>query len=111
MTVRPNPWEVWWVDFNPQVGSEQAGLRPAIVVGTRFACTLPSRLVVVVPCTTSDRGLPFHPAVNLAERPGFAMCDQLKTISTDRLRNRHKGTVTDDEIIAIRTALRRIIDL
>jgi len=111
VTARPNPWEAWWVDFNPQVGREQAGLRPAIVVGTRFACTLPNRLVVVVPCTTTDRGLPFHPAVNLADRPGFAMCDQVKTISIDRLRNRHNDTLTDDEINAIRTALRHIIDI
>lgn len=30
------PWQVWWVDFDPQLGREQAGLRPAIVVSTPF---------------------------------------------------------------------------
>ncbi|WP_114452335.1 type II toxin-antitoxin system PemK/MazF family toxin [Halopolyspora algeriensis] len=34
---RSNPsWQVWWVDFNPQVGHEQAVLRPAVVLSTAF---------------------------------------------------------------------------
>ncbi len=71
----------WWAEFNPQVGREQAGLLPAIVVGTRFACTFPDRLVVAVPGTTINR-----------------------------LRSRRRSTLADDEINAIRTALRHVID-
>ncbi len=103
------PWQVWWADFDPQVGREQAGLRPAIVVGTALACELPNRLVLVVPCTTSDRGLPFHPAVML-ERPSFAMCDQLKSISRQRLRRRHPSRLNGEEIEMIKFALRQMID-
>ena len=61
MTRDIAPWEVWWADFDPQIGREQAGLRPAIVVGTAFACQLPNHLAFVVPCTTTDRELPFIP--------------------------------------------------
>ncbi|MHB1527725.1 MAG: type II toxin-antitoxin system PemK/MazF family toxin, partial [Candidatus Dormibacteria bacterium] len=50
---------MWWTNFDPQVGREQAGLRPAIVVGTAFACQVPNQLAFVVPCTTTDRKLPF----------------------------------------------------
>jgi mRNA interferase MazF len=64
------PWAVWWADFDPQVGREQADLRPAIVVGT-FACQLPNQLAFVVPCTTTDRQLPNHPQVTFLERPTF----------------------------------------
>jgi mRNA interferase MazF len=77
------PWEVWWADFDPQVGREQAGLRLAIVVGTAFACQLPNRLAFVVPCTTTDRQLPFHPQITSLERPAFAMCDQLESVSRE----------------------------
>ncbi|GAA4416245.1 type II toxin-antitoxin system PemK/MazF family toxin [Actinokineospora soli] len=109
--TRPAPWQVWWVDFTPQVGREQAGLRPAVVVGSALACRLPNRLAIVVPCTTTDRGLPFHPAVNLNGRPGYAMCDQVKSISVERLVKPHKARLEEAEVDAIRFALRQMLDV
>jgi mRNA interferase MazF len=104
------PWQVWWTDFDPQVGHEQAGLRPAIVVGTALACRLPNRLVIVVPCTTTNRGLPFHPGVSLG-RSSFAMCDQVKSISVDRLTKHHPARLSAEEIDAVKFALRQMIDV
>lgn len=104
------PWQLWWADFNPQVGREQAGLRPAIVVGTSFACQLPNQLAFVVPCTTTDRKLPFHPAITSLDRPSFAMCDQLKSIGRQRLVRRHSTRLQVDEIDAIKFVLRQMID-
>lgn len=104
------PWQVWWTNFKPQVGHEQAGLRPAIVVGTAFACLIPNQLAFVVPCTTADRQLPFHPPVASLGRPSFAMCDQLKSISRQRLARRHPARLEPGEIGAIRFVLRQMID-
>jgi len=104
------PWQVWWVDFNPQVGREQAGLRPAVVVGTAFACHLPNQLAFVVPCTIKDRKLPFHPAVTSLDRPSFAMCDQLKSISRQRLIRLHSTRLPRGDIDAIKFVLRQMID-
>lgn len=105
------PWQVWWANFDPQVGREQAGQRPAIVVGTAFACQLPNQLAFVVPCTTTNRQLPFHPRATAFERATFAMCDQLKSISRDRLLRRHPARLTDADIDAIRFVLTRMIDV
>jgi mRNA interferase MazF len=104
------PWEVCWADFDPQVGREQAGLRLAIVVGTAFACQLPNRLAFVVPCTTTDRQLPFHPQVTALERPTFAMCDQLKSVSRERLRRLHSPRLPPEDVAAIKFVLRQMID-
>lgn len=104
------PWEVWWTDFDPQVGREQAGLRPAIVVGTRLACQIPNQLAFVVPCTTTDRGLPFHPPVTSLERRTFAMCDQVKSISRNRLMRRHRTSLRGEDIKSIQFVLRQMID-
>jgi mRNA interferase MazF len=105
------PWQVWWTDFNPQVGREQAGLRPSIVVGTVLACSLPNGLAVVVPCTTTDRGLPVHPRVVLDGRAGVALCDQVKAISVDRLVSRHRVRLKEDEVDSIKFALRMIVQV
>ncbi|HVW44132.1 MAG TPA: type II toxin-antitoxin system PemK/MazF family toxin [Amycolatopsis sp.] len=111
MTRTVLPWQVWWADFNPEAGREQAGQRPAVVVGSSFACELPNDLVFVVPCTTKDRGLPFHPRLDSLGQPGFAMCDQLKSISRGRLVRQHSARLEKPEIEAIRFVLRRMIEV
>lgn len=79
------PWQVWYVRFDPQVGSEQAGIRPAIIVGSTSMCEIIGRrLVLVVPCTGTDRGLAWQPKIDL-EKPSVAMCEQVKSVSRDRL--------------------------
>lgn len=105
------PWQVWWTDFDPRVGREQAGRRPAIVVGTGLACSLPNDLALVVPCTTRDRGLPIHPEVSGLGRASFALCDQVKSVSRRRLVSRHRGTLDDASVAAVRFVLRQMIDV
>jgi mRNA interferase MazF len=111
--VKPRiaPWQVWWVDFDPQVGREQAGLRPAVVVGSALACSVPNGLAIVVPMTTRDRGLPFHPAVTLGDKTGYAMTDQVKAISLERLRRPHKEVLATGDVEAVKFALRRMLDV
>jgi mRNA interferase MazF len=105
------PWQVWWTDFDPQVGREQAGLRPAIIVGTALACSLPNGLALVVPCTSTDRGLPVHPRIVLDGRAGVALCDQVKSISIERLASRHRAVLTEVEIDSIKFALKMIVSV
>jgi mRNA interferase MazF len=109
--ARIAPWQVWWVDFDPQVGREQKGVRPAIIVGTKLSCDLPNRLVSLVPCTTTDRNLPVHPVIDLGGRPGVAMCDQMRATGIDRLVRPHPAQPSPDEIDRIRFALRQLIDI
>lgn len=104
------PWQIWWVDFDPQVGREQAGPRPAVVVGSALACELPNQLVLVVPCTTRDRRLPFQPAITL-DKPSFAMCDQVKSISRQRLRRLDRTRLVSAERDGVKFALRQMIDI
>lgn len=102
---------MWWVEFNPQVGHEQAVRRPAIVVGTELACQIPNRLALVVPCTQTDRDLPWHPQVTLGDDRGVAMCDQVKAIDRRRLQRQHRcGVLADpEEREAVARALRELV--
>jgi mRNA interferase MazF len=104
---RVRPWQVWEINFDPQVGHEQGGRRPGIVVGSRFACDAVRGLLIVVPCTTTPRGLTYRPRVNIA-RPSIALVDHVKSISTDRLVRLLPVTLSDEEIGEVRFALRRM---
>ncbi|MGH3545756.1 MAG: type II toxin-antitoxin system PemK/MazF family toxin, partial [Mycobacteriales bacterium] len=77
-----------------------------------LACSLPNRLALVVPCTSTNRSAPWQPPVVLAGRVGYAMCDQIKAVSSDRLVSHHKADrVSQAERQAIRFALRQLVNI
>ena len=120
MTVRRG--EIYWVEFDPVKGSEQGGLRPALVVqndvGNRFSTTT---VVAAITRTIPPRPYPFVVVVEPAEsglpERSVVNCSQLATIqqsgSTSRLRPprgesdvRVIGQLTGDKLAEVDAALR-----
>lgn len=109
--MRAAPGDVVWVDFGATVGREQHGGRPAVVVGAHRQRALARGLVIVVPCTSRDRGwrahLPLRGEVDV-DRPTFAMTEQPRTVSVRRL-GHHMGRVHErcrqDIALAVRNWL------
>ncbi|GHV96145.1 mRNA interferase PemK [Spirochaetia bacterium] len=69
-----------WLDFNPQIGHEQKGRRPALVVSNNTFNNF-SNLAMVCPITNTDKSYPFH--IKLDERTkttGVVLCDQTRTL-------------------------------
>ena len=87
--------EIYWVEFDPVKGSEQGGLRPALIVqndvGNRFS---PTTVVAAITRTIPPRPYPFIVVVepNESGLPELSAinCSQLATIqqtgSASRLR-------------------------
>ena len=89
------PGDVLWVDFGHTVGAEQCGRRPAVVVGSASHVRNARDLLIVVPCTSRFRGWRSHLRVVgdvRLERPTYAMTEQPRVISRQRIR-RHVGTL------------------
>lgn len=106
--------EVWVVDLDPTRGREQRGRRPALIVSTDAFNAGPARIAVVVPLTTTDRRVPLHvmiepPTGGVRER-SFAMCEMVRSISTDRL-SRLCGMVGTETMAAVDDRLRVLLDL
>lgn len=81
--------QIWWATPSPTVGREQAGRRPVVIVSGREYHDTFTGLALVVPVTTRDRGWPNH--VRLTGRtgldePSWAMTEQVRAVSRDRLR-------------------------
>lgn len=106
--------EIYDVDLGQPVGHEPAFRRPAVVVSVDMLNNGPGRLVVVVPVTSAAYGLRSHVEVEPGRsglgHTSYARCDQLRTISTDRLSSR-RGLTAPDELRAIDQALRFVLDL
>jgi mRNA interferase MazF len=107
--------DIVWCDFNPVVVSEQAGIRPAVVVQTdRSNRTSPC--TVVVPFTTRiPRGLfPSHVLIPAGEggltQDSVALCEQIRVVDQRRI-IRTVGQAPDSRMAEIGNALRAALDL
>jgi mRNA interferase MazF len=102
------------LDLDPVVGHEQGGRRPALVVSTDLLHAIPSRLVIVVPISTRERRVrahvPIQPPEGGLSHPSFAMTEQLRTVSVDRLQRR-LGRVEVATIDAVMKRIRWFLDL
>ncbi len=103
------------VDFDPTLGHEQRGLRPAALVSDpaviahqRFP------LLCVVPITSTEgQGALYpklEPGASGLRKPSFAMVDQLRSVDKKRVR-RVYGRLSDKELTAIDEGLRLYLAL
>lgn len=80
--------EVWWVEFDPSVGSEIRKTRPAIIISNDAANRNLARVVVVPITSRVDRVYPGECLLTLAGQPGKAMSDQIMAADKRRLKSR-----------------------
>ncbi len=106
---------MWLVDLNPTRGHEQAGRRPGLVVSADAFNAGRAGVVFVVPFTTRGRGIPTHvevrpPAGGLRE-PSWARCEDLRSISVERLVGGPLGVVPPVVLGAVAERLRLLLEL
>jgi mRNA interferase MazF len=58
--INPIRGEIWFADLDPVRGHEQGGPRPVLVITRDSYNRGPSGLIVVLPLTTTHRGVPIH---------------------------------------------------
>ncbi len=113
----PFQWQIVRADFDPVEGSEQAGIRPALVI-SRESANKSLSVVVVLPLTSRKPGRVIHIGEILLPtgeagltQESVAMCQQIRTVSKTRLLGSY-GTVTDEATREnVREALRIHLDL
>ena len=106
--------EVYTIDLGQPTGHEPGFTRPAVVVSADLLNNGAGGLVMVVPVTSAAYGLRSHvevePGASGLEHTSYARCDQLRVISTDRVRSR-RGIIAPDQMRSIDQALRFVLDL
>ncbi|TFG91370.1 MAG: type II toxin-antitoxin system PemK/MazF family toxin [Syntrophobacterales bacterium] len=106
--------EIWYVDWSPGRGSEQTGLRPAVIIQTDAANRNPRYPnTIVLTVSTKGQEVPFHVPVNPSAGNGlqeksFVKCEQIMTISKERL-IRRMGCLDEEQMETIAAAMRRVL--
>jgi mRNA interferase MazF len=114
----PSRGEIWLADLGTGRGHEQAGQRPVLVVSDDAFNIGLSGLVMVVPLTSKlakSRQIPAHLPISPPEgglkTPSVILCDQLRTISKDRLGTGPWGRVSAATLGRVDNTMRLLLAL
>ena len=115
MAVHVARAEVWLADLDPVRGHEQGRRRPVLVVSNDTFNQGPATLLIIVPLTRTDRGIPTHipvdpPEGGVRER-SFIMCEAIRSISKDRLTGSAWGIVRPHTMALVEDRLGILLDL
>lgn len=110
--------EIWLADLGTGHGHEQAGQLPVLVVSDDAFNSDQAGLVMVVPLTSKvkkSKHIPAHIPITPPEgglkTPSVILCDQLRTISKDRLANKPWGTISVTTLAQVEDVLRVLLGL
>jgi mRNA interferase MazF len=106
--------ELWLVDFGEPYPGEPAARRPALVVGPpdTFGARFP--FAILVPLTTTRRGLSLHVEVEATPETGlpttsYVQCELIRSVNRRRLVHR-LGTLGVDQQHEVATVVRTLLD-
>lgn len=97
--------EVWWVEFDPSVGSEIRKTRPAVIVSNDAANRNLARVVVVPLTSSTGRQYPGEALVSVYGQYSKAMADQIMAADKARLKSQ-LGTLSKADVQAVEDAIR-----
>ncbi len=107
--------DVWLFDPDPVKGREQGYKnRLCVVVSNNDFNNGAAELVIVLPCTTSDRNIPSQveiaPPEGGVKRTSYAMTEQVRTISKIRLLKK-MGDISLSTMAEIEDWIKDLLDL
>lgn len=107
--------EIWNSDLDPVRGREQAGKRPVLVVSTDHFNHGRSQLVIVLPITSKEKGIPTHVEVTANRQTGlrvksFVMCEAIRCVSRERL-SKYVGKVEASTLAEVEARLKLLLNL
>lgn len=105
--VFPRRGEVWLVNFNPAQGSEQKGIRPALIIQNDVGNEV-SPVTIVAAISSVVKAYPINveikPAESGLEKDSVVKLNQIRTVDKKRL-IRRLGEVSSSRMKAVNSSL------
>lgn len=107
----PDVGDLIWLDFDPQVGHEQSGRRPALVL-TPSSYNQAASLAIVCPITRQVKGYPFEVALSQGTAfEGAILADHVKSIDWQKRHAAFHGKAAARVVDAVRQRLADLLSV
>ncbi|MGJ5629203.1 type II toxin-antitoxin system PemK/MazF family toxin [Nostoc sp. CALU 1950] len=106
----PKQGDIIWINFTPQIGREQAGRRPALVISP-LKYNRRVRLVLVCPITTKVKGYPFEVPVSEGLAVSGVVLAQVKSFDWQERKTEFACKAPAEVTVEVITLLRTLIPL
>ncbi|MDE5754670.1 MAG: type II toxin-antitoxin system PemK/MazF family toxin [Oscillospiraceae bacterium] len=98
--------DIYLIDCGKTVGSEQGGIRPAVVIQNNMGNRYSPTTIVAMITSSTKKHLPTHVQIDRGlEMQSCVLLEQIRTISIDRLKQ-YIVTLDRSDMIRIDNALR-----
>ena len=107
----PDRGDLIWVEFQPQSGHEQRGLRPAMVLSPK-SYNQKTSLAILCPITNKEKGYPFE--VKLTQNvpvAGVILSDQIKSLDWEARNAKFICKLDIDVIDEVLGKIKALIDV
>lgn len=108
--LKPKRGEVWWVNFDPSLGSEIQKVRPAVVISNNISNKYLDRFQVIPITSQIDKIYPGEALISLGKKQGKVMANQMTTVSLLRM-DKKLITISKRDLLAVEQAVKLQIDL
>ncbi|MHA1112664.1 MAG: type II toxin-antitoxin system PemK/MazF family toxin [Promethearchaeota archaeon] len=102
-----NQYSIYLVNLNPTIGHEIKKTRPCLVISpnemNRNIAT-----VIIAPLTTQSRKYPTRVGVQLDEKKGWIVLDQIRTIDKTRI-IRKLGEITSKQTLNVKKVIKEML--
>jgi mRNA interferase MazF len=106
----PDAGHVVWLEFDPQVGREQAGRRPAVVL-TPASYNKKTSLMICCPLTSQIKGYPFEVLVEIDGVQSVVLSDQVKSLDWKIRKAKFKDKVSLDVLVEVRAKAKSLLSI
>lgn len=107
MAYVPERGDIVWIDFDPVLGHEQGGHRPALVISPQ-AYNKAVGLMLCCPMTTKIKGYPFEVELTGAVKSAV-LSDQLTCVDWQARKIVYKGKAATNEVDLVRSKLKVLV--
>jgi mRNA interferase MazF len=104
----PDAGDLVWLNFDPQAGHEQAGLRPAVVLSSRYF-NIRSSVAFACPISSKVKGYQFQVVLppGLAVH-GAVLCEHMRSLDWRVRQATYLGRLPDEVLLQVRGVVRTI---
>ena len=107
----PDAGDIFWLELDPVLGSEQAGRRPAIVMSDRLYHEVSPR-ALVCPITSNLRPWPFNTWLPTAmTTEGAVLVDQIRAIDRRTRLFRYIESAPPEVVLEVRAKLAALLGM